>query len=567
MRAVFVSFVLPGLVGTMALLCGVASAADIRWLGGSGAWTSGNWAGGAFPNSFADVARIDDGAPSPSIVTLDAPVEIGGVVIDAGDRLSVGTGTLTLRGTLANAGQLSIANSGALVAAADLTLAGSGETRLAGGRIRAATSTGSSPPVLTVAADHVLRGGGEVTAGFQIVNHGRIVAEGADPLVVFTHVNQRIIVNHGRVEVSDGAWLFLDSPLVGGKVTVASTGTIGGLLKDVEFSGTLGQRSLDFVRLAGTFTNKGATVQVGDSSVARQLWLLQDTVLAGNAETVLVRGWLAGGGARLTIGPGHTVRSTIAGGIGADSVLNLGRIEVVGGSLDVSLGTALSRIENRGAVVVDRDAEVHVWGTLLQDAGTAQTTVRGRLTIFETFYHASAFELVDGTLAGDGSLRIGGLGLLQTGGAIEPGASVGRLRIDLDIPSRFVQHDDALLVFDLDGQQPGISHDVIEISGGVAVSLNGRVRLNFGYTPAVGDSFDVLRVIPDPFSGTGPLLTGTFDVIEVPAGILVVPSYAADRVTLTVAAIPEPHTYALMAFGLAIVGYAARCRRPRKLKG
>jgi hypothetical protein len=76
----------------------------------------------------------------------------------------------------------------------------------------------------------------------------------------------------------------------------------------------------------------------------------------------------------------------------------------------------------------------------------------------------------------------------------------------------------------------------------------------------VGDSFVVMTFGGDRLSGLGfdnvtwhgfdPLLT--FDV-----------AYNAHDVTLTVAAVPEPETYAMLLAGLGLVGFAVR-RRSRQ---
>lgn len=547
-----------------------AAAADLRWLGGTGAWTSANWSGGAFPNSFADIARIDDGAAPGSSVTLDATVEIGGIAIDAGDRLSVGTGTLVMRGTLANAGQLSIAGGGTLALAGHLILSGSGETLITsgvtGGRIRAHafSNTAPQPPVLTIAAGHVLRGSGSVGAGSHIVNDGTIVAEGADPLILFTNANHPI-ANNGRVEVRDGAWLLVDSSL-GGAVHATGAATIWGELRNVTFSGTLAQQSYTGLLLTGTFTGLGATLRVGDTgSSQRSLRLASNQsgspVLAGTGQIVLENGAIDAIFEAVTIGAGQTVRTTHVGTISANRVLNLGRIEVAEAAR-LTTSRELTRLENRGALVIETGGTAVLQSAVLaQDAAAAVTQVRGRLEIGDAFMPFPppvvnvGFDLTDGTLAGDGSLAIAGFGLRQSGGTIAPGTSIGKLAIDLlGTEARFTQLDDALLVFELNGPLPGISHDQIAISGGAGITLNGRVRVSFGYAPSVGDHFDVL--VSD-----ASLFSGTFDAIEAPAGMLLVPTYAADRVTLTVAVVPEPHTYALMLAGLGLVAWMIRHRR------
>jgi hypothetical protein len=86
--------------------------------------------------------------------------------------------------------------------------------------------------------------------------------------------------------------------------------------------------------------------------------------------------------------------------------------------------------------------------------------------------------------------------------------------------------------------------------------LDGDVVLTFGYAPTIGDSFIVVA------TGAG-TISGMFDAILAPAGTVVIPTYGLHGVTLTVAAVPEPESYAFMLTGLLIVAAAARRRRAR----
>lgn len=97
----------------------------------------------------------------------------------------------------------------------------------------------------------------------------------------------------------------------------------------------------------------------------------------------------------------------------------------------------------------------------------------------------------------------------------------------------------------------GVLHDWLAVTG--TASLAGILRLNFGYTPTLGPTFVVLT--------SGGLRTGTFSTLIQPSGWDVVATYNPHDVTLTVAAVPEPETYALMFAGLALVGFAAWRRK------
>jgi hypothetical protein len=96
------------------------------------------------------------------------------------------------------------------------------------------------------------------------------------------------------------------------------------------------------------------------------------------------------------------------------------------------------------------------------------------------------------------------------------------------------------------------------LSVGNAATLGGllQVHLMGGYTPQVGDSFDVMTFTSE--TGVFANSNWTFD------GVTYNPVYASTKLTLqvtNVVAVPEPETWAMLLAGLALVGMASRQRK------
>jgi hypothetical protein len=154
-----------------------------------------------------------------------------------------------------------------------------------------------------------------------------------------------------------------------------------------------------------------------------------------------------------------------------------------------------------------------------------------------------------GTLAGNGTVATHAAGDIVNQGIISPGNSVGLLTIG----GTLTQTDVGILSFELASLA---SFDVLVVTDNVA--LNGVIAVrNAGYSPVVGDSFKVIT-----FSG-GRLAGSEFDDLTTDgfgAGVVFNVVYNPNDVTLSVAAVPEPETWAMLLVGLGLVGWRARRR-------
>jgi autotransporter-associated beta strand protein len=245
----------------------------------------------------------------------------------------------------------------------------------------------------------------------------------------------------------------------------------------------------------------------------------------GNATSILT---LNGGTLDLT---GHNL-----GGATAIDTLNFqsGTLANVG---EINSGGALNKTTT-GTLVIT--------GANLYSGPTAISN--GTLLVNGTVSGAGQFTLVAGTLGGGGS--IAGT-VVQNGGSVAPGASIGKLTVLSD----FVQNGGSLDV-QIGGPAPVTGYDVLDVGGAAGISGTLNVTTN-GYAPAAGDTFTIL-------TATNGIL-GTFAATSLPP--LSPPDigwnlqYLPNAVVLSVTGAPPPATgydaYALQITNTALRGLTA----------
>jgi hypothetical protein len=164
------------------------------------------------------------------------------------------------------------------------------------------------------------------------------------------------------------------------------------------------------------------------------------------------------------------------------------------------------------------------------------------------------------TLAGNGYVGTGGADLIAAGDAnmiISPGLTtrlIGSLMFDGTLTLN-ANGGNVLFNADIGGTAPG-AYDTLITSGSLGTA-NGQTLINIslvnGYNPTVGDHFDLFQ--SSSISGTDAILLS-----NTPDGITFDESVVGGNLRLTVTAVPEPSSVALL--GLALVPLlAGRIRR------
>ncbi|MBZ0067781.1 MAG: PEP-CTERM sorting domain-containing protein, partial [Thiobacillus sp.] len=213
------------------------------------------------------------------------------------------------------------------------------------------------------------------------------------------------------------------------------------------------------------------------------------------------------------------------------------------------------------------------------NAGHTQTggsvTVNGTMTLGNAASSTGTYNLQGGTLTAGiidtvnpgtaafnftgGTLAVGTFigNLTNNGGILAPGASPGTTMVQGD----YTQGATGTLSIELGGTGAGL-FDVLAVSG--TATLAGTLDAVFwnGFNATAGDSFDIV-------SATN--LLGGFDTLNLATlgtGLIWNVAYLYDQdvagtdyLRLSVQAVPEAETYAMMLAGLGLVGWTARRRK------
>jgi len=259
----------------------------------------------------------------------------------------------------------------------------------------------------------------------------------------------------------------------------------------------------------------------------------------------LVGGW--------TIAQGHTLVADGSSNKNFSGVVldNQGTIEW---RTSDRLGFLTSTIHNQGLIDIQQDANLTYAGGspsifindgVLRKSGGDGTTVIGSNVQFSNPGTIEAMsgtiQLPDnfnntGTIMGTAAIRTN---TLTNTGTIAPGASPGMLALDGDLVLTAASK--------LDIEIGSLSSfDVLAVSGTALLDGILAVRQFGSYVPQIGDSFTFLtyaaRTGQSGFDSITPLGWG--------GGVTFTVAYNAGNAQLTVAAVPEPETYAMLLVGL-----------------
>ncbi len=143
-------------------------------------------------------------------------------------------------------------------------------------------------------------------------------------------------------------------------------------------------------------------------------------------------------------------------------------------------------------------------GVYSQTAGT--TTVDGRLTASGGINVSGGFIYGNaaGVVTGNAGTLVGNFSL--TGGTLNPGDGLKKIG-DLNITGTYTESGAGILNIDLHGITPNTTYDVLNVSG--AATLGGTITIDLitGFTPMVGNVWDVLNYAS---------ATGSFATVNLP---------------------------------------------------
>ena len=394
----------------------------------------------------------------------------GDVVFDRSDALVfsdalTGAGTLTKRGT----GTLTLSASNSMT----------GTTAIADGVLNVTGSlTGSAT---TVARGATLTGTGTVGA----VAASGTIAPGASGAAIGT------LSATGPVTFETGSDFAVEiGPAQADRLAVANSVALsGGTLRILPQQGSyLTGTSYDVITATGGITGRFSTVDVvnperfrglvlnaGNSGTALRLNLATDAMLTGGPDTVIFNG--------------QSLMSGIAGLGADDTAVFLGASNSVKGDIAGS-GSLVVGSSDGAATTLALETGTQSFGTVVTQPGAA-LAVNSRL-------QAQSPLLNGGTLGGDGTVS----GMVVNTGTLSPGNSPGILTVDGSIINI---GDAAALRIEVDGPTAGSGdgfHDRIAVTGTpgsftasgtlVPVTRGFAEAEASGYTPALGQSFDIV---------------------------------------------------------------------------
>jgi T5SS/PEP-CTERM-associated repeat protein len=409
----------------------------------------------------------------------------------------------------------------------------------AGSRLESVNA--ATPATMWVGAtgngDLTISEGGQVENGFAAIGVGSGSTGRAlvtDPGSTWTNASALAVgfAGNGSLTVSNGAQL----SSLSGQVGDAISGGNG--LVILEFGGAAwnitDSLNVDDGAVAirgGAAVNVGADVALGDGGLLRLdgggLNASQLLPTTGAGILQFTAGALhISGAAGLTMGDGQAVRGSLLlnvnKSIDIDHQLTIDAnmlLSIIGGEL-----TAGSTHVAPGGKLVVREAanfgHVENFGELDLDATIDDPVLNAGMMILTghtVFNDAVTYSAGGSTI---------GVGTATFNGGLIPGS--GALTVDLPASAEFGPLNS--LEIQIGGNQPGVTHDSLDIAH--LATLSGTLDLSLinGFTPALADEFTILT--------SGGAVVGQFDAIEqppdMPVGLMFAPVYSEHAVAVRV---------------------------------
>ena len=313
-------------------------------------------------------------------------------------------------------------------------------------------------------AGGVIRGGSAISALFQ--NTGGLVhADGTSTLVIVTMTTNS---SGGEMRINDGAGISVASGFTNQATVVL--GGAGAMLSGgaINSSGTIRGQGL----VTSNLTNTGAVRAEGG------VLSLSGTLGNGSAGLMEVMS-----GATLYAGQGLAQ--------------NDGSVVLRGGTFDNS------------SYAIDNQGQITGYGVFRSGGLTNSNHVGvggGDMDVIGDVVNSGTFDVAAGRTATfyndvSGSGSFGGTGTVVFLGAVNPGSSPAAVSFGGDV----VLGSGAKLEIELGGGSPGSGHDALNVAGNLTVDGVLELRLINGFTPSIGQEFEILT-----FSS----LSGEFDGVE-----------------------------------------------------
>ena len=542
-----------------------------------GSWIrSSNWSGGTTgksPGVDANPSSIVDGATT-DIAAFSGNSTLVGVGINFNSSTNTGNGTNSGANQTLTLGALSYASS---TGSLDFSV-GNNSTTLAGNLTLTGVTVGSNSNVVLqnagvskLSLNNVASSGGNKTMTvllgnnsdnkIVISNSGNITissvlgsASGATPLTLLGGGTGTLTLSgsntySGGTTVSTSTLLVINTAGSGtgsGNVTVSTGAILGG---NGTISGNVALNGATVGTASNTLTLNSNLTTTGTSSVAASSTVNVAGVTTVSSGTFTLNGTLGGSG-NVTVSAGASL-------VGNATITNATNLS--GGTLGTSGNTLAlgSTLTTTGTTSIASGVIVNVTGNTTVSSGVF--SVNGTLG-----GAGGKFVTAGATLGGNGTI----LGVTSIGdsGTLAPGNSPGLLSFTGDLT---FNHVDAKAVFEVNGTGRGTTFDAVNVSG--ALTYNGDLTVNFGYSQAVPPSVDYNLFDFATYSGNFDTISiaGTYAASlsrtgDVWAGTDATNSrsfsFDQSNGVLTIAAIPEPSTYAAIA-GLGMVGFALYRRR------
>ena len=228
-----------------------------------------------------------------------------------------------------------------------------------------------------------------------------------------------------------------------------------------------------------------------------------------------------------------------------------GRILTLGNNNANGLFTG-SFAQNQGTLTITKvGSGTQVIGGTLNNTGTIN--VNAGTLLFNGTHTAGVGNYtvgLGGTLGGTGLITFAATASLvvSNGGTLSPGNSAGLLRLSGGLGMTL--QSNSTYAVELNGSGLGVGYDSVLVGAGTINISNSLLSVSLGYTPNVGDQFDIVT------NATGNAVLGEFaglgegSIFNVSGTDLQITYLGGTGNDIVLTVVPEPSTLALIMFGL-----------------